>query len=209
MPQGKSSFSVWKVVRWVSLAILVIVVVLILKRPAALATPLPPDVAKQKYDDVLAKWKDLELAHTRGEPAEARFSSEEMNAAFQQSATEQAHPQPPAGHDPPAAATTEPDPAVSGAQIAFVGDRASGQFVAHMPGKDLYLTFSCKIGVVDGYATFEFTEAKIGDLPVPIALINPRLQNKLQDPAVREKLKLPDFVSGLRVENGELVVVEK
>ncbi len=209
MPAEKRSFSAWKALRWVTLASLVIVVVLMLKRPAALATPLAPDVAKQKSDEVLAKWKDLELAHTRGEPAEARFSSEEMNAAFQQSATEQAHPQPPAGHDQPVAATAEPDPAVSGAQIAFVGDRAAGQFVAHMPGKDVYLTFSCKIGVVDGYATFEFTQAKIGDLPVPIALINPQLQNKLQDPAVREKLKLPDFVAGLRVENGELVVVEK
>ncbi len=171
MPEGKSRFSVWKVLRWITLASLVVVVVLMLKRPAALATPLPPDVAKQKSEDVLAKWKELELAHTRGESAEARFSSEEMNAALQQSAQEQAHPQPPAGHDQPAAAAPEPDPAVSGAQVAFLGDHATGQFVAHMPGKDVYLTFSCKVGVVDGYATFEFTEAKIGNLPVPIALI--------------------------------------
>src|SRR5439155_12185540 len=134
MPAEKRSFSAWKTLRWVTLASLVIVVVLMLKRPAALATPLAPDVAKQKSDEVLAKWKDLELAHTRGEPAEACFSSEEMNAAFQQSAVEQAHPEPSAVSNQPAAAP-EPDPGVSAAQIAFIGDHAAGQFVAHMPGK--------------------------------------------------------------------------
>ncbi len=46
-------------------------------------------------------------------------------------------------------------------------------------------------------------------MPVPISLVNSQLQNKLQDPEVREKLKLPDFVSGLRIENGQLVVTEK
>jgi len=208
MPAEKRNFSVWKVLRWTTFAGLVIVLVLILMKPTALATPMPPDVAKQKSDDVLAKWKDLELAHTRGEAAEARFSSEEMNAAFQQSAVEQAHPEPPAVSNQLAAAP-EPDPGVSAAQIAFIGDHAAGQFVAHMPGKDVYLTFSCKLGVADGYATFEFTEAKIGDLPVPVALINPQLQSKLQDPEVRAKLKLPDFVSGLRIENSQLVVVGK
>ncbi len=88
------------------LAGLVLVVVLMLKRPTALTTPLPLDVAKQKSEDVLAKWSELEQAHTRGEPAEARFSSEEMNAALQQGAQEQAHPHPPAatGHEQPAAA---------------------------------------------------------------------------------------------------------
>jgi hypothetical protein len=63
--------------------------------------------------------------------------------------------------------------------------------------------------VVNGYANFEFTEARIGNLPVPVSLINPQLQNKLQEPEVREKLKLPDYVAGLRIENGQLVVVEK
>src|SRR5690349_19945494 len=141
MPAEKRSFSVWKALRWVTLASLVVVIVLILKTPAMLAPPLPPDVAKQKSDEVLAKWSELEQAHVRGEPAEARFSSEEMNATLQQGAQEQAHPHPApaAGHDQPVAAA-EPDPGVSAAQIAFVGDHAAGQFVAHMAGKDIYLT---------------------------------------------------------------------
>jgi hypothetical protein len=207
MPAEKRSISVWKVLRWATLASLLVVIVLMLMRPAVLATPQPPDVAKQMSEGVLAKWKELELAHTRGEPAEARFSTEEMNAALQQNAQEQAVPQTAPGRDQPAG--SGPAPGVSDTQVAFIGDHAAGQFVAHMPGKDIYLTFSCKIGVADGYATFEFTEARIGNLPVPLSLINPQLQNKLQEPEVREKLKLPDYVAGLRIENGQLVVVEK
>ena len=207
MPAEKRRVSVWKVLRWATLASLLVVVVLMLMRPGALATPLPPEVAKQMSDEVQGKWKELELAHTRGEPAEARFSTEEINAELQQRAQEQAVPQPAAGHDQPAG--SGPATGVSDAQVAFIGDHAAGQFVAHMPGKDIYLTFSCKIGVVDGYANFEFTEARIGNLPVPVSLINPQLQNKLQAPEVREKLKLPDYVAGLRIENGQLVVVEK
>jgi len=65
------------------------------------------------------------------------------------------------------------------------------------------------IGVKDGYATFEFTDAKIDSLPVPVSLLNPRLQQKLQEPENRAKLKLPDYIAGLRVENGQLVIVEK
>jgi len=155
MPAEKRSISVWKVLRWATLVGLLLVVVLVLTRPAVLASPLPPEVAKQMSDEVLVKWKELELAHTRGEPAEARFSTEEINAAWQQGAQEQAVPQPAAGHDQPSG--SGPAPGASDAQVAFIGDHADGQFVAHVPGKDIYVTFSCKIGVVDGYATFEFT----------------------------------------------------
>jgi len=44
---------------------------------------------------------------------------------------------------------------------------------------------------------------------VPVSLVNARLQSKLQDPENHEKLKLPDFVSDIRVEHGQLIVVEK
>lgn len=65
------------------------------------------------------------------------------------------------------------------------------------------------ISAKDGYANIELTNAKIGNLSVPVALINPRLQQRLAEPEQRERLKLPDFIADLRVENGRLVIVEK
>jgi hypothetical protein len=39
-------------------------------------------------------------------------------------------------------------------------------------------------------------------------MVNPVLQRKLADPENRDKMKLPEFVKGLRVQNGELVITE-
>jgi hypothetical protein len=45
---------------------------------------------------------------------------------------------------------------------------------------------------------------------VPVSLVQETLEKKLSsDPATREKLKLPDYIADLRIENGELVVVSK
>ncbi len=63
------------------------------------------------------------------------------------------------------------------------------------------------MGAKDGYATFDPTEFKVGDLSVPVSLVNDQLQKRLQEQ--RDRLKLPDFVGDLRVEKGELVIREK
>jgi hypothetical protein len=90
--------------------------------------------------------------------------------------------------------------------VTFTADVVVGQFLAEVYGKDLYITVAGHLGSRDGYATFDPTEFKVGDLSVPVSLVNPTLQRKLAEPENRDKLKLPDFVKGLRVEGGELVI---
>jgi hypothetical protein len=207
-PPKTGGFSLWKIFRLIILAGLVVVLGLLVQRPERIARTLPAAVAKQRNDEFQAKLDELERAHGRGEIAEARFTAEELNAAFQQSQMASAPtPAPVAANQ----SSAQPDPPadITTTEIAFVDDHATGQFVVHAPGKDLYLTVSGKIGVVDGYATFEFTEAKVGDMPIPVSILNPKLQAKLQEPETRQRLKLPDYVSTLRVENGQLVIVEK
>ena len=94
-------------------------------------------------------------------------------------------------------------------QVFFAGDHVTGQFVSNVHGKDVYLTVSGKLRVVDGYLTFDLSDMKIGDLPVPVSLVKMQLQSKLREPINREKMKLPSYVADLRVENGQLVVLEK
>lgn len=212
--QQKGGLTIWKILRWTMLCAMLLVVVLMLKRPLPVAEPMAPAVAKERTEAVQGKMADLESAHQRGETAEARFSSEEINATFQQAQTEQTsapgaiHPRP--VQAPQQADGAESPPEITTTRIAFAGDQATGQFVVHGPGgKEIYLTISGKIRAVDGYASFEFTEGKIGDMPVPVALLNSRLQAKLEEPETHAKLKLPDFVADIRVENGQLVMTEK
>lgn len=104
----------------------------------------------------------------------------------------------------------KPDASASGAaiikdqQVRFEGDVVHGQFLAEIAGKDVWVTISGHLGEKDGYATFDPTEFKVGDLNVPVSLVNPALQKKLAEQ--RDRLKLPENVAGLKIENGELVM---
>ncbi len=91
--------------------------------------------------------------------------------------------------------------------MSFDGDVAHGQFLTQIAGKDVWVTLSGHLGSKDGYATFDPTEFKVGDLNVPVSLVNDALQKKLNEQ--RDRLKLPDNVGGMKVENGELVMTQK
>ncbi len=175
--------SLWKAVRWTAPAVLVVVLALMLKRPAMVAEPLPPSLARAENAQFQAKWNGLEQAHQRGESHEARFTADEISSALE-------YP----GH---------------AGQVSFSGDRVIGQFVTSLHGKDVYVTVAGKLGASDGYLTFQPAQLKIGDLPVPVSMLNTPLQNKLSEPETRARLKLPDYITDLRVEDGQLVVIEK
>ncbi|PYX36506.1 MAG: hypothetical protein DMG75_10345 [Acidobacteria bacterium] len=92
-------------------------------------------------------------------------------------------------------------------QLNFEGDIVRGQFLTEIAGKNVYVTLAGHLGTKDGYATFDPTEFKVGDMNVPVALVNDALQKKLAEQ--RDRLKLPEFVGDMKVENGELVMKQK
>ncbi len=71
----------------------------------------------------------------------------------------------------------------------------------------MWVTLSGHLGSKDGYAPFDPSEFKVGDLNIPVSLVNDALQKKLIEQ--RDRLKLPDNVGGMKVENGELVMTQK
>jgi hypothetical protein len=98
-------------------------------------------------------------------------------------------------------------PTIKDQQVSFDGDVVHGQFLTEIAGKDVWVTVSGHLGSKDGYATFDPTEFKVGDLNVPVSLVNPALQKKLGEQ--RDRLKLPDYVGDVKVQNGELVMQQK
>jgi hypothetical protein len=91
--------------------------------------------------------------------------------------------------------------------VSFHDDVVSGQFTAKVAGQQVYVTVAGHLGAKDGYVTFMPTDFKVGDLTIPVALVNPALQKKMQEQ--HEQMKLPAFVGDLRVENGELIIRPK
>jgi hypothetical protein len=63
------------------------------------------------------------------------------------------------------------------------------------------------LGAKDGYVTFEPTNFKVGDLTIPVSLVSPALQKKMQEQ--REQMKLPAFIGDLRVADGQLIIRPK
>ncbi|HWK31395.1 MAG TPA: hypothetical protein VNR20_04835 [Terriglobales bacterium] len=197
---------IYKVLRWVVLAALIIVVVFALKKPAPPAPPLAPQAVKEQSQQFESKLQQIETAERNGntpEPETTTFTSNEVNA-FIQDASERARAE--AAKQPTLA---EAQAEVKDTQVAFSGNEVIAQAVTVRYGQDVYVTVRGRLGADNGYLRFYPTGFKIGDLSVPVSLVDPTLQKKLNEPETHEKLKLPDFVQDLRIENSQLVMVPK
>jgi hypothetical protein len=215
----------WKLDRIISVATLaasLIAIFLVLKKPQPVAPPQSPAAAAANVQSLENKLEQLEQPKDPGQaPAQVRFSSDEITAALAQAA---AMVPASAGTAPASAAQTsqglptslpaspdaqigEGEPEVKDYKVNFDGDVARGQFVTQIGGKDVYVTLAGHLGSKDGYATFDPTEFKVGDLNVPVSLVSGALQKKLAEQ--RDRLKLPDDVGNIKVENGQLVATQK
>jgi len=202
-----------------------------LHRPLPVAPAQSVETMRTNAASFDRKVEQLQTPHAPSEtPSEVHFSSDEVRAELAQSmgalAASAAGGTPAAGT--PAAGGTSSQAAsqlssdsklsadsvvapgdvqVKDYNVNFEGDVARGQFVTQIAGKDVYVTLAGHLGSQDGYVTFDPTEFKVGDLSIPVSLINPELQKKLSEQ--RDRMKLPDGVKGLHVENGELVATQK
>jgi len=223
----------WKLDRIISIATLaasLIAIILVLKKPQPVAPVQSPAAAAANAQSLENKLEQLEQHKNPGEaPAQVRFSSDEITAALAQAAaalpanipasaamgagtnpaaTGQAGPSlPNTVPSSPDVAIGEGEPEVKDYKVNFDGDIARGQFVTQIGGKDVYVTLAGHLGSKDGYATFDPTEFKVGDLNVPVSLVSGALQKKLSEQ--RDRLKLPDDVGDIKVENGQLVATQK
>ncbi len=216
---------VQRIISFATLAISIFTLILVLKRPAPVATALPPAAAAASAQSFQEKVNQLAQPKAPGEgQSEVRINSNELSAALAQAAGLMPAAVTPSSTSSPAnsssntsggsAAPTGPGmefpgavPNVKDYQVTMDGDVVRGQFLTQIAGKDVYLTLAGHLGSKDGYATFDATEIKVGDLSVPVSLVNEVLQKKLNEQ--RDQLKLPSGVKDLKVENGELVFVEK
>lgn len=214
-----------RIISFVTLAISIITLVLVLKRPAPVATGVAPATAAANAQSFQEKVNQLAQPKSAAEgESEIRMTSGEVSAALAQAAglmpamtaapantsnaaSNAPSPNAPSPNAPSAAEFPGAVPNIKDYQVSMDGDIVRGQFLTQIAGKDVYLTLAGHLGSKDGYATFDATEVKVGDLSVPASLVNEVLQKKLAEQ--RDQLKLPNNVKDIKVENGELVLVEK
>jgi len=207
-----------RIISVATLAASLVAIILVLKKPAPVAQAQPAAAVAQhaqSFDQKMAEFEQATQASPSGysqasrsdtgqasPKAEVHISSDEMSAVLAQSLGNAAGA---SGLSPDSNSSAAPT--IKDQQVSFEGDLVHGQFLTEMAGKDVWVTISGHIGEKDGYATFDPTEFKVGDLSVPVSLVNPALQKKLAEQ--RDRLKLPDNVGAMKVENGELVMQQK
>lgn len=207
-----------RIIGFATLAISIFTLVLVLKRPAPFASSLAPATAAANAQSFQEKVNQLAQPKRPGDGEnEVRINSGELSAALAQAAggllpaATPANTSASASTNSPAAGPAMEFPGavpnIKDYQVSMEGDIMRGQFLTQIAGKDIYLTLAGHLVAKDGYVTFEATEVKVGDLPVPVSLVNEALQKKLAEQ--HDQLKLPDNVKDIKVENGELVFVEK
>jgi hypothetical protein len=207
-----------RIISFATLAISILTLVLVLRRPAPVAPVLAPAAAAANAQSFQEKVNRLEQPRAPGDrESEVRINSGELSAGLAQAAglappiasanDSTGAPAASPAMEFPGAVPSSAVPSVKDYQVSMDGDIVRGQFLTQIAGKDVYLTLAGHLGSKDGYATFNATEVKIGDLSVPVSLVDEVLQKKLAEQ--RDQLKLPDNVKDLKVENGELVFMEK
>ena len=200
-----------RVISVATLSTSLIALALLLKKPTPVGHPQPPALIAQNaksFDQKMTEFEqatnsalgvaDADPASTK---AEVRINSDEVSAVLAQSLGN-AGPQLTPTSDVGTSA-----PVIKDQQVSFEGDLVHGQFLTQIAGKDVWITISGHLGEKDGYATFDPTEFKVGDLNVPVSLVNPALQKKLAEE--RDRLKLPDNVGNMKIENSQLVMQQK
>jgi hypothetical protein len=203
-----------RIISIATLAASLIAIILVLKKPAAVRTPAqaPVSAAEQAFpsDQGTAASRSTTPSYTGGvayAPSGAPVASAPASQSTASSSNAKADPT--VNSDGISAAVAKllggaaggsnltpdsnvgnGDPVIKDQQVTMEGDIVHGRFLTQMAGKDVWVTISGHMGEKDGYATFDPTEFKVGDMNVPVSLVNPALQRKLAEQ--RDRLKIPN-----------------
>ena len=181
--------------------------VLILQKPVLLGHAQEPALIAQNAHSFDLKMAEFDQATQSGvlsgalEKVEIHLNADEVSAVIAQSLGTSSAPLTPNSN------VGDGPPPIKDQQVSFEGDIVHGQFLTTIAGNDVWISISGHLGEKDGYATFDPTEFKVGDLNVPVSLVNPQLQKKLVEQ--RDRLKLPENVGSMTVENSELVMKQR
>ena len=171
------------------LALALIAVLMALRAPSTTLVPISAQDAKSFEEKILS----LAQAHQQGVAQTAHITETELSSKLQQSIDE-------------SAANPQGSVVLKAASVHLEGDGFVGVFTLGVSGKELYLTLTGMLGVLDGRLQIEPSTAKLGNLPIPAMAFRHILQRQFGSPETGERLRLPEFIKDVRIENGELLL---
>jgi hypothetical protein len=225
----------FRIVRWTTYLGAAFTLGLMFHKASAPVVETSPQAAAR----VEQKFEQVEQAVSNGQPATMRMDQTELNSylvshldigpsanpsqaatataaqSAASNATASAAPAPGGAPDLSAPAGTSAEQieqvrsSVKDVKVELIEDRVRAYVVFDFHGKDMTLQLEGKLGAEDGYLHFEPVAGQIGSLPIPKSTLEAAVAKMMESPENREKLKLPNDMSGLKIENGEVVATYK
>lgn len=216
---------IFRIVRWGTYASGLIVLLLVLRK----APPPVVETNPQAAARVEQKFEQVQQAVSAGQSATMRMDQTELNSYLISHLDIASNPgtpsvtttgSSPATPDSGAVATPTPPgttaeqieqvkSAVRDVKVELIDDRARAYVVFDFHGKDMTLQLEGKLGAENGYLQFAPISGQIGSLPIPLSTLETAVHRMMESAENREKLKLPDGMSSLKIENGEVVASYK
>jgi hypothetical protein len=95
---------------------------------------------------------------------------------------------------------------VKDVKVDMDGDLVKAYVIFDFHGKDLSMELDGHLRSDGGYLKFDPVAGKIGSMPLPQSALQAAVDKMMDSPENREKLKLPDGISSLQVEDGQAKV---
>jgi hypothetical protein len=197
---------IFRIFRWSTYAFALIAILMIMHTsppPSVVTSPQAAASAEQKIARV-------EQAVNSGQPATLRMDESELNSYLASHLDISPNGSPnvsPNGAAPPNVEQVRS--AVKDVKVQLIDDRVRAYVVFGFHGKDMTLQLEGKLGSEDGFLRFEPVSGQIGSMPIPQSSLETAVRHMMESPENREKLRLPAEMSGLKIENGEIVASYK
>ena len=224
MPIPEPFKKAYQILRWVSLAGLTLVIVLILWKSPAPDVPNDPSAAARAEQ----KLEAADQARAAGLPAQVALDRTELNSYLAENlqvegarvpvgvdAVGGGKPRPtsaPAG----GAAASDPEPTLEDVQssvkdvkVDMVGDVVKAYVLFDFHGKDMTLELDGHLSSEGGYLKFEPISGMLGSMPLPQSVLNSAVEKMMASPENREKMRLPPDVGDIKIEDGHAVMSYK
>jgi hypothetical protein len=214
--------------RWVALAFVVLIIVLIIRKGAPPPVKVDPNAAARAEEKIRVS----EAASSVGEPHKLQLDNVELNSYLNQNlaingrtepasalapalptSTAAAAPASPtaAPQSSPQAAPTldEVQSSVKDVRVDMQGDLVKAYIVYNFHGEDLSLELDGHLHAEGGYLKFDPVSGSLGSLPLPASVLQSAAQQLLESPENREKLKLPPDMTDIQIVDGQVVATYK
>jgi hypothetical protein len=199
----------FRILPWISLALSVGVLLLILRQTPPLSVQTDPQAA----DRVAEKMAQLQAAVQTSQTHALILNEADLNQWMRDNLAiasahhaQQAGILVPAGSEP---SVQEVQSALKDVRMSLMGNQLRAYALFALYGKEVSLQLDGTIETQGGYIRLKPSAGKLGSLPIPSSMLDHVVHQLFDSPQNRDQFKLPPQIESIRIESNALVIATR